>query len=53
MSKRGSPGGIWQYLLMKSFKTFWKSAFAFGFAIGLVVSAGLQGVDAQTNDAAP
>jgi hypothetical protein len=37
---------------MKLFKTFWNSAFAFGFAIGLVMSAGLQGVDAQTNDTA-
>ena len=37
-------------MLMKSLKTFWKSIFAFGCAIGLVVSAGLQGVAAQTNN---
>ncbi len=35
---------------MKLCKKFWHSFFAFGFAIGLFVGAGLQGVSAQTND---
>ena len=35
---------------MKLFKTVWKSFFIFSFAIGLVVSASLQAVHAQTND---
>ena len=35
---------------MKLFKTVWKSFFIFIFAIGLVVSASLQAVHAQTND---
>ena len=37
---------------MKLSKTVWNSLFAFNLVLGLVVSAGLQGVYAQTNDAA-
>lgn len=37
---------------MKLSKIVWNSFFAFSLALGLVVSAGLQGVYAQTNEAA-
>ena len=37
---------------MKLSKIVWNSLFAFSLALGLVVSAGLQGVYAQTNDTA-
>ena len=35
---------------MKLFKIVWNSFFAFGIALGLVVSVGLQGMYAQTSD---